>query len=372
MSQYLVDEIEADPGIDVSHHRPRWSAGGGDGWLERVVVCATARPASEDTLRGRRAVRHDRRGAAHRLAAGGGRPRRARLRADRRRRRRPAGAGRSSGRRYPYETTVPGFFAVGDVRHGSVKRVASAVGEGSVVVSQLHQYLAATPSRPSGLMTERPRRRGAGSHRPPRAGRVAAPSRSLLPLAGLRAAAAPARPRPACGSTTRRTSGWCSARRSLSAVLAYATGAAAVRRGDARVHVRVPGVPVLGRVPRAARAGDAPACCSTPPNAGFIIATPVGLAIGSVFAVVVDRETRRASAASRRCGRPGWLRGSRCSALMAAVGGAVAGAAAAAAPATGPERASGCMVAAGGAGDRASTGARAWRYLRALAPPRRA
>jgi thioredoxin reductase (NADPH) len=42
---------------------------------------------------------------------------------------------------YPYETTVPGVFAVGDVRSGSVKRVASAVGEGSVVVSQLHQYL---------------------------------------------------------------------------------------------------------------------------------------------------------------------------------------------------------------------------------------
>jgi thioredoxin reductase (NADPH) len=43
----------------------------------------------------------------------------------------------------PYETSLPGFFAVGDVRHGSVKRVASAVGEGSVVVSQLHQHLAA-------------------------------------------------------------------------------------------------------------------------------------------------------------------------------------------------------------------------------------
>ena len=42
---------------------------------------------------------------------------------------------------YPYETTMPGLFAVGDVRDGSVKRVASAVGEGSVVVSQLHQYL---------------------------------------------------------------------------------------------------------------------------------------------------------------------------------------------------------------------------------------
>lgn len=42
---------------------------------------------------------------------------------------------------HPYETTVPGIFAVGDVRCGSVKRVASAVGEGSVVVSQLHQFL---------------------------------------------------------------------------------------------------------------------------------------------------------------------------------------------------------------------------------------
>lgn len=39
------------------------------------------------------------------------------------------------------ETSVPGVFAVGDVRHGSVKRVASAVGEGAMVVSQIHQYL---------------------------------------------------------------------------------------------------------------------------------------------------------------------------------------------------------------------------------------
>ena len=42
----------------------------------------------------------------------------------------------------PLETTVPGIFAVGDVRAGSVKRVASAVGEGSVVVSSVHQALA--------------------------------------------------------------------------------------------------------------------------------------------------------------------------------------------------------------------------------------
>ncbi len=39
------------------------------------------------------------------------------------------------------ETNVPGIFVVGDVRHGSVKRVASGVGEGAVVVQFMHQYL---------------------------------------------------------------------------------------------------------------------------------------------------------------------------------------------------------------------------------------
>lgn len=39
------------------------------------------------------------------------------------------------------ETSIPGFFAVGDVRKGSVKRVASAVGEGSMAISQVHQFL---------------------------------------------------------------------------------------------------------------------------------------------------------------------------------------------------------------------------------------
>jgi thioredoxin reductase (NADPH) len=39
------------------------------------------------------------------------------------------------------ETSVPGIFAVGDVRSTSVKRVASAVGEGSISVAFVHQYL---------------------------------------------------------------------------------------------------------------------------------------------------------------------------------------------------------------------------------------
>ncbi len=43
---------------------------------------------------------------------------------------------------YLLETSVPGIFAAGDVRHGSVKRAASAVGEGSIAVQFVHQYLA--------------------------------------------------------------------------------------------------------------------------------------------------------------------------------------------------------------------------------------
>ena len=43
---------------------------------------------------------------------------------------------------YYLETNIPGVFAAGDVRHGSVKRCASAVGEGSMAVAFVHRYLA--------------------------------------------------------------------------------------------------------------------------------------------------------------------------------------------------------------------------------------
>ncbi|TDF66937.1 FAD-dependent oxidoreductase [Cupriavidus sp. L7L] len=43
---------------------------------------------------------------------------------------------------YPLQTSVPGVFAIGDVRSGSTKRVAAAVGEGAAVVAQIHDYLA--------------------------------------------------------------------------------------------------------------------------------------------------------------------------------------------------------------------------------------
>ena len=47
----------------------------------------------------------------------------------------------------PLETSVPGVLAAGDVRHGSVKRVASAVGEGSIAIQFVHRLLAAGPER---------------------------------------------------------------------------------------------------------------------------------------------------------------------------------------------------------------------------------
>ena len=42
---------------------------------------------------------------------------------------------------YPLETLRPGLFAAGDVRHGSTKRVAAAVGEGAMAVSLVHMFL---------------------------------------------------------------------------------------------------------------------------------------------------------------------------------------------------------------------------------------
>jgi thioredoxin reductase (NADPH) len=66
-----------------------------------------------------------------------------------------------------HETSVPGVFAAGDVRFGSTKRVASAVGEGAMAVQEIHQYLApgphATPRR-AAEHERRPPADGASEH----------------------------------------------------------------------------------------------------------------------------------------------------------------------------------------------------------------
>jgi hypothetical protein len=67
----------------------------------------------------------------------------------------------------PFETSVPGVFAAGDVRYGSVKGVAGAVGEGSVTVGSVHRYLAeaaethSASSQHIGMPGEYDERRGA-------------------------------------------------------------------------------------------------------------------------------------------------------------------------------------------------------------------
>ncbi len=60
---------------------------------------------------------------------------------------------------HPFETSRPGVFATGDVRYGSLKRVAGAVGEGSVAVGSVHRYLAelaAAPEPSRGQAVENP------------------------------------------------------------------------------------------------------------------------------------------------------------------------------------------------------------------------
>ena len=138
MSAYLVDAIDADLTIGLCTES-EVSGAHGQGRLESVVV------------------RHRTSGAEHTVPADGmflmigAEPRTSWLPAAIARDRHgfvltgpDAGRHGWTGERdpHPYETSLPGVFAVGDVRCGSVKRVASAVGEGSVVVAQLHQFFA--------------------------------------------------------------------------------------------------------------------------------------------------------------------------------------------------------------------------------------
>ncbi len=142
MSQYLIDQIKETPKIQVWAHASVVEVHG-DTHLEEVsVLCSDTGkiervPASAlfifigalprtDWLAGM--VERDDRGfllTGPDLLVNGGRPKGWTLERD----------------PFLLETNVPGIFAVGDVRHGSVKRVASSVGEGSVAVQFIHQYL---------------------------------------------------------------------------------------------------------------------------------------------------------------------------------------------------------------------------------------
>ena len=142
MSQYLIDQIKATPNIELWTHASVAEAHG-DAHLEEItVLCSDTSkvervPANAmfifigalprtDWLRD--VVERDEHGfilTGPDLLWEGNRPKGWLLERD----------------PFLLETNVPGLFAVGDVRHGSVKRVASGEGEGSVAVQFIHQYL---------------------------------------------------------------------------------------------------------------------------------------------------------------------------------------------------------------------------------------
>lgn len=135
MSEYLIKELDASPNIDV-RFSTEVVGGGGDDGLDHLVLRDRTTGADETVaadglflLIGSRphtdwlgdTVRRDEWGF---VCTG------------------QDAAGEHLDRPpLPLETDLPGVFAVGDVRRGSVKRVASAVGEGAIAVSYLHRYL---------------------------------------------------------------------------------------------------------------------------------------------------------------------------------------------------------------------------------------
>ncbi|HZD93896.1 MAG TPA: FAD-dependent oxidoreductase [Candidatus Sulfotelmatobacter sp.] len=142
MSQYLIDQIQRTPNIHLWTHASVAEAHGDTHLEELSVLCSDTNkiervPASSmfifigalpvtDWLAD--TVERDERGfilTGPDLLWAGSRPKGWTLDRD----------------PFLLETNIPGLFAVGDVRHGSVKRVASGVGEGSVAVQFIHQYL---------------------------------------------------------------------------------------------------------------------------------------------------------------------------------------------------------------------------------------
>ncbi|MEO3745746.1 FAD-dependent oxidoreductase [Plantactinospora sp. B5E13] len=144
MSHYLIEQIERIDNIEV-HPHSEVVGGSGTEHLEELVICDN-RVGRQRTVKASwlfvfigaeprtdwlaDAVARDARGyilTGAELANGS---------------RRPSGWSLSRDP-YPLESSLPGVFAAGDVRAESIKRVASAVGEGAMVVSLAHQYLAA-------------------------------------------------------------------------------------------------------------------------------------------------------------------------------------------------------------------------------------
>jgi len=148
MSEYLIRQIGATPNVDVCY-RVQVAGGTGTGGLESLVLedipSGTRRSVPADALfvligsqpRTQwlgEAVARDQRGF---IRTGPD------LAPD------TEGSWPSGRQPLPLETSLPGVFAAGDVRRGSVKRVASAVGEGAAAIPLVHRHLHSTPAAPA-------------------------------------------------------------------------------------------------------------------------------------------------------------------------------------------------------------------------------
>jgi thioredoxin reductase (NADPH) len=147
MSEYLITEVEAAENVDVRLNTCV-VGGGGRGRLERLVLEHSASGTTETIA------------AAALFVLIGARPHTDWL---------PDEVERDEGgyvvtgqdlsrdgfeERAPlmFETSMPGVFAAGDVRYGSVKRVASAVGAGAIAIQSVHEYLRLAP-RQAGVVS---------------------------------------------------------------------------------------------------------------------------------------------------------------------------------------------------------------------------
>jgi thioredoxin reductase (NADPH) len=129
MSRYLVERITATPNIEIMHNTAVTALDGEGGILE-TIRCHSRRSGEERIC----AIRHlflfiGAEPNTEWLARSG-------VVLDGK-----GFIGTGANLQSPLETSLPGVFAIGDVRAGSVKRVAAAVGEGAQVVAALHAFL---------------------------------------------------------------------------------------------------------------------------------------------------------------------------------------------------------------------------------------